>query len=137
MKIKNTIITCALTLISMGLFAQANISFKEINGSNPIAINSATLSSQSTNNSGTRTQQASGQYFEIHRNMDKHSSTLANFGNKGRLLSSAELSHTLPDGTEVVEHMEDLIIQDYSQTITNNSTSTESFKLFFRLRNTR
>lgn len=133
---KNAIITCVLTFISMVLFAQANISFKEINGNNPMAINSATLSSQSANNSGTRRQQASGDYFEINRNMDSHSSTLANYESKGRLLSSARLSHTLPGGTVVVEHMKDLVIQDYAQTITNNGTSTESFKLFFRLRKT-
>ena len=126
------LIVLFLLFLGTQMDAQASITLKGVNQGSEMPIISAQMQTASPQGTG-RSRTPGGNYFLVQRNMDSSSSTISNYSQKGRLIKYAVIRHTLGNGSTAEEHLTNVLISQYSQSI-GGGGSTESFRVFYQNR---
>jgi hypothetical protein len=131
------LIVLFLLFLGTQMDAQATITLKGINQGSEMPIISAQMQTASPTGGGrSRASSPAGNYFLVQRNMDGNSSAISNHSQKGILVKRAVIKHTLGNGSIAEEHLTNVLISGYSQSI-GGSGSTETFKVFYQDRETK
>jgi type VI protein secretion system component Hcp len=131
------LIVLFLLFVGTQMDAQATITLQGINQGSEMPIISAQMQTAQPQGGGrSRASSPAGNYFLVQRNMDSSSSTISNYSQKGKLIRHAVIRHTLGNGSTAEEHLTNVLISQYSQSI-GASGSTESFRVFYQDRETK